>query len=179
MKYFLGSTKLHTGIENVLEQHDTLKFQIGIQPYSNIDLVSQFIVDMSTNKVYASKYVRNEKHLLSKGERLHADTQHDDDKFMNAERRLMPIIDEDSIIRDDEDNNSTSTNSSDENAWTSVDEEDFEILNISPNDTNILDQISEIIDNNVVEEDIDYVHTEKDNCNVECIQHWMNMVNID
>ena len=72
----------------------------------------------------------------------------------------MPTADEDSVMYD-KDNNCASTNSNDGNISILVEEEDFEILNIIPNRTNILDKATDIIEINVVEEDIDYVHTEK------------------
>ena len=72
----------------------------------------------------------------------------------------MPTADEDSVMCD-KDNNCESTNSNDGNISILVEEEDFEILNIIPNRTNILDKATDIIEINVVEEDIDYVHTEK------------------
>ena len=161
MKHFLGSSKIHTGIENVLEQIDTLKFEIGIQSYSNIDQMSKFVVDMSVNKVLVSQAVKNEIHFLAKGERLHTDTQHDDDEFMTAARLLRPMTNEDGIICNDKDNNSISTNLTDDNDRTSVDEDDFGILNTSSNEQNILEQNTDIIENNVCEDDIEYIHTEK------------------
>ena len=110
---------------------------------------------MSTNKVYPSKEVMNETQFLCKGESLHAESQHNDDT-----RGSIPTTDEDSVMCD-KDNNGVSTNSNDGNIIILLEEEDFEILNIIPIRTNILDKATDIIENNAVEEDIDYVHTEK------------------
>ena len=101
--------------------------------------MSQFVVDMSVNKMLVDKVVRNKIHFLTKGEYLHAHNQYDDDDFINAARYFRHMTDEDGVFCDDKDNNSISTNLKEENASTSVDEDDFEILNISSNETNILD----------------------------------------
>ena len=71
------------------------------------------------------------------------------------------MTDEDGVICDDQNNNSISTNLTDDNDRTSVDEDDFGILNTSSNEQNILEQNTDIIENNVCEDDIEYIHTEK------------------
>ena len=156
MKHFLGSSTVNTGIENVLEQIKTMKFEVGIQSYSNIDQISTFVIDMNTNKVYPSKYVQNEMHFLLKGERLHADCQHEDDEYMNAARGFRPVANDDGMVPD-EDVSGINFNGS-----TTSKEEDFTIMDIDPNDASVLDTTTiDIVENNVVDEEINFVHTEK------------------
>ena len=157
MKYFLSSSGVHTGIENVLEQINTLKCQIGIQSYSNIDVMSTFTIDFNTKKVYPSNHVQNEMHFLLSGERLHVDSQHEDDEYINSERDILPITNNDDILRDKD----NSHNSKDDEMGSTVDkDEDFEITDMDPNKPVILDKTLEI-DDNEPEDEINFVHTEK------------------
>ena len=155
-KYFLWSSKIHTGIENVSEQINTLKYKICIQSYSNIDEMSTFTIDFNTNNVHPSNHVQNEIHFLLKGERLHVGDQLEDDEYINGERDLMPITNDDEILRDkDNSHNSKNTN----NVSTVDKDEDFEIMNVDPNKKIIFDKTPEIDENNVLEDDINFVHT--------------------
>ena len=38
-------------------------------------------------------------HILLKGERLHVDSQHEDDEYINGERDLLPITNDDDMLQ--------------------------------------------------------------------------------
>ena len=99
---------------------------------------------------------------------------------MNAARCFMPMINKDGVICDDEDNNSASTNSSDGNANTSFDEEDFEILNIGPNETNIfLMKEQKLLRTTIWWKMTLIMFIRKNNCNVENIKQRIYMESMD
>ena len=97
-------------------------------------------------------------HFLLKGERLHVDNQHEDDEYISGETDLLPITNDDDIGQN-KDNMHSSKNY--EKVTTVDNNEDFEITNMDPNKPIILDKTSDIDDNDIPEDEINFVHTEK------------------